>query len=722
MATLIWLGGTSTDSTVLSNWKDQSTGSAPTSIATTDDFLFNAEGAGNPCVFKQATIATLTTATGWNARITFDNPTLSLTALNFLADSEIAFANSSTAFTFNGNHITTTPFFNHPVVFGGNITYAGSNGRETVSWVFNNNNSDPSFLCDGLYPKITINAIFTTDVSSDVSNTTTGKVECISMTMTSTGKFTNTNLSAASTQKHIHITSSNLATQQLVIENDVFDMRNSKLTLTAANNLKIPCTNDTTNYSGSKPTFFANLGDVVLAQGASFGLKMFVPNGLTLECNSLEIQNGVFLLGGEEPNAASEIHLVKKPKVRGTWNFKPITDGIYRSFGRASQSMFALTAKEAHITDKLTVDGLIDPTGLELTPVGANPGGVAANTLWLNSGDSNKLYHGSSEVGGGGGGGSGTVTSIATSAPITGGTITSTGTIGISAATTSAAGSMSAADKTKLDGIEASATADQTAAEIRTLVESATDSNVFTDADHTKLNGIETSATADQNANEVPVSASPSNYTASSANVESHLSGIDTALGSVSASVAPITLDTGNNRVGINEASPDHDLHVHGSGNYTVKFEHGEGQTLFNKYGHVQIFNDNTSPADGSTLDNPVWQIGQRDGGQLDIACGNISTQLVPATKKVMEFKRVGNTESGAIQIGFFGATAASKTTVAALGAQSAASPAAPAPPGAGDTLHADFDAAITQLNTNINNIQAKLDALITSLSNLGLV
>ena len=59
------------------------------------------------------------------------------------------------------------------------------------------------------------------------------------------------------------------------------------------------------------------------------------------------------------------------------------------------------------------------------------------------------------------------------------------------------------ADGTKLDGIEASATADQTAAEIRTLVEAATDSNVFTDADHTKLNGIETSATADQTGAEI---------------------------------------------------------------------------------------------------------------------------------------------------------------------------------------------------------------------------
>lgn len=59
------------------------------------------------------------------------------------------------------------------------------------------------------------------------------------------------------------------------------------------------------------------------------------------------------------------------------------------------------------------------------------------------------------------------------------------------------------ADETKLDGIEAGATADQTAPEIRTLVEAATDSNVFTDADHTKLNGIETGATGDQTGAEI---------------------------------------------------------------------------------------------------------------------------------------------------------------------------------------------------------------------------
>ena len=65
------------------------------------------------------------------------------------------------------------------------------------------------------------------------------------------------------------------------------------------------------------------------------------------------------------------------------------------------------------------------------------------------------------------------------------------------------AGSMSAANFTKLGGIETGATADQSNAEIRAAVEAASDSNVFTDADHSKLNGIESNATADQTNDEI---------------------------------------------------------------------------------------------------------------------------------------------------------------------------------------------------------------------------
>ena len=51
------------------------------------------------------------------------------------------------------------------------------------------------------------------------------------------------------------------------------------------------------------------------------------------------------------------------------------------------------------------------------------------------------------------------------------------------------------ADGTKLDGIEAGATADQTGAEIKAVYEGEADTNAFTDTLLSKLNGIEAGAT-----------------------------------------------------------------------------------------------------------------------------------------------------------------------------------------------------------------------------------
>jgi hypothetical protein len=59
------------------------------------------------------------------------------------------------------------------------------------------------------------------------------------------------------------------------------------------------------------------------------------------------------------------------------------------------------------------------------------------------------------------------------------------------------------ADGTKLDLIEANATADQTDAEIKTAYENNADTNAFTDAEKTKLSNIEASATADQTGAEI---------------------------------------------------------------------------------------------------------------------------------------------------------------------------------------------------------------------------
>ena len=69
---------------------------------------------------------------------------------------------------------------------------------------------------------------------------------------------------------------------------------------------------------------------------------------------------------------------------------------------------------------------------------------------------------------------------------------------GIALITSSDANPFTDADESKLDGIEASATADQTGAEIKTAYEGESDTNACTDAEKPKLSGIETGATADQ--------------------------------------------------------------------------------------------------------------------------------------------------------------------------------------------------------------------------------
>ena len=62
---------------------------------------------------------------------------------------------------------------------------------------------------------------------------------------------------------------------------------------------------------------------------------------------------------------------------------------------------------------------------------------------------------------------------------------------------------MTAAERTKLSGVEANATADQTGAEIKTAYEAEADTNAFTDAEQNKLSGVEMFATADQSNTEI---------------------------------------------------------------------------------------------------------------------------------------------------------------------------------------------------------------------------
>lgn len=210
------------------------------------------------------------------------------------------------------------------------------------------------------------------------------------------------------------------------------------------------------------------------------GRKATIASNRTLSANSITVGVNAVLEGHKtRSGATSTIVSVRRPKILGAWNFSQVSDGIYASL---METAFPITPSQGPSTgvqlsngagaftndenlsfanDTLSVDKgvkFLENTDHPTTPA------AGIGVLWVKNTAPNTLVFTDdagtdTTLGSGGGGGSGTVTSVATSAPITGGTITATGTIGISAATTSAAGSMSAADKTKLDGIAASATA-----------------------------------------------------------------------------------------------------------------------------------------------------------------------------------------------------------------------------------------------------------------------
>ncbi len=226
--------------------------------------------------------------------------------------------------------------------------------------------------------------------------------------------------------------------------------------------------------------------------------------------------------------------------------------------------------------------------------------------------------------------------------------------LNIANATTSAAGYQSAADKTKLDGIESNATADQTAAEIRTLVESATDSNVFTDADHTKLNGIEANATADQTNAEIRAAveaASDSNVFTDADHTK--LNGIEanadvTDATNVDAAGAVMNSDLATKgQIIVGDGSGDPTILSVGQNNYVLVADSNEPSGV--KWATV--------PA-GSGLSNLVEDTSPQLGGALDVQAQEINTsttngniKLNPNGTGVVEVKGDGSSADGTIQL-----------------------------------------------------------------------
>ena len=209
-------------------------------------------------------------------------------------------------------------------------------------------------------------------------------------------------------------------------------------------------------------------------------------------------------------------------------------------------------------------------------------------------------------------------------------------------------------DGTKLDGIESGATADQTAAEIRTLVDSATDSNVFTDADLSKLTGIEANATADQT--DAEIRAAVNSATDSNVFTDADLSKLNaieanadvTDATNVDAAGAVMNSDLASKgEILVGDGAGDPTVLPVGQNNYVLIADSGEASGV--KWG--------PSPSAGG-LNNIVEDTTPQLGGNLDVQASEINTsttngniKLNPNGTGVVEVKGDGSSSDGTIQL-----------------------------------------------------------------------
>ena len=180
---------------------------------------------------------------------------------------------------------------------------------------------------------------------------------------------------------------------------------------------------------------------------------------------------------------------------------------------------------------------------------------------------------------------------------------------------------------TAISSLEDGATADQTGAEIKTAYEGEADTNAFTDADHTKLDGIEASATAnDTDAN----LKNRANHTGTQA--ASTISDFDTEVANntaVAANTAKVT-----NATHTGDVSGDTALTIANDAVTTAKIADDAVTAAKLNAALNDLSNVNASPSNGQVLkwvsSSSQWQAADDTGGGAGGGISNVSEDNSP--------------------------------------------------------------------------------------------
>jgi len=344
--------------------------------------------------------------------------------------------------------------------------------------------------------------------------------------------------------------------------NDSTDTRHTHLLGPTHIDVSSPSSNQTFTFGSNQIFVLTPSTTINLNPSGTFppGYTVFVsvPSGSTVTFDSTGLNSNV--VATEATMFTYDGSAWKKIMVSGT--VSPASSGVSGlvqlsdgAGGFTSDANLSWQASPAELTvdGKLTVTGLIDPTGLELAPQGANPGGVAANTLWLDSGASNRPKIGSNAV-------------MRASDNIS--ELTN------DAGFTDAAAAASAAPVQSVNTLTGAVVLDAD-----DLADGSTNV-MMTASERSKLTGIATGATAYADADAIAAVEGESTL---------DLTGAVTVVGDLAVDTDTLFVDVSTDKVGINTGSPDTELHLYGPSNPEIRVQ----ETGQNGYTSLIGYSDN---------------------------------------------------------------------------------------------------------------------------------
>ncbi len=414
MATITWDGSESGG--VFTNGANWVGGTAP---ASGDSIVFDdtSNGAlGNNCAISALTISSseqyhdITIASTYTGAITFSN------TLDVRLDGALLVHKEN---TLKGAGTTTFTFLGAPTVDtydGAGETYTKAlvnfttdtsvwnDGRDTFTFNFG---SQTFSMVDGVYPNITFTGTLKAKkIYSDASRTEFNNYGSVDMLDFSGGLVNSTNYDIYDYTKEF------LFEGTLTGIGETFRFghttaRFKTLKTSSYGALNFPVSGSSIFAATATKNFYAQYHKLVIETNDVIDNYWLIPAGLTIECNELVIKDGGRIYGsvGTDVKAAT-IKSVKRPTIRGDWNFRQIADGVYETIGGISNTpvYHGGTGRQT-----LTKNALLYGNGMDsVNMLGI---GTAGKYLKVNSGETG--YEWADASGGGGIGGSSVNTRIA---------------------------------------------------------------------------------------------------------------------------------------------------------------------------------------------------------------------------------------------------------------------------------------------------------------------